>query len=154
MPDSWLPVFTAVSAGAASVAAIASWFNVLANGSAFRGKLLSDLLDEYATEEMRRAMVAVSQHQDDPLQPAPNEEQRRKVSHYFQKVYTLRAAGTISKRFARRAITRGQAVRFLGLEPVERGINANYDRRPFKFYARLHRLPRALPANSRSTGNR
>lgn len=133
-----------ISAIAAWTALIVSMFAMRANWRAFQGKLLSDLLDEYATEKMREAMVAISAHQDDPGKPAPNEEQRRMVSHYFQKVHRLWEAGTISKGFARQAITKGQAVRFLGMERIERGINSQYDQRPFKFYAKLHGLQRAI----------
>jgi hypothetical protein len=145
MPDqsvTWLSYVPAVTAVAAAMAAIASLVSIRANASAFRGKLLSDLLDEYATEDMRVAMVALSEYQDDPSKLAPNEQQRRKVSHYFQKVYTLWKAGTVSRSFVRQAISKDQSVRFLGLEPMERGINSQYDRGPFQFYAKLHGLTR------------
>ncbi len=150
MPDqlaTWLSLVTApgVSAVAAWTALIVSILTLRANRHAFLGKLLSDLLDEYATEKMREAMVVISEHQDEPGKPAPTEPQRRMVSHYFQKLYTLWKAGTISEPFAKQTISKGQAVRFLGLERIERSINPNYDRGPFKFYAKLHGLPRTQP---------
>lgn len=139
---------TTIAAVAASLAAIASWRAVRGNRKASEGKLLSDLLNEYAHEEMRKALEAVRSHLDIPSENDLKGGQRRMVSHYFQKVHRLREARLISEKFVRHAVDAGQVALFLRMEPLERElhrerkIGSEPDPSPFAFYARLYRLPR------------
>ena len=148
-------VAASVAATVAALAAVASWRAVRANQKAFEGRLLSDLMGEYASEGMGEALDALGRYFRNPNVGRPEDGQRRRVSHYFQKVHRLREARLISERFARRAIDRGQAIFFLKMEQLERDIHreqivrvpvdpTRFDETPFEFYAGLHGLKRSV----------
>jgi hypothetical protein len=147
----YAPTFTAIASIAACVSALislvavtAAWRAVRANQRAFEAKLLSDLIDEYASAEMTASIEAVTKHLDDPNERLLDTD-RRKVSHYFQKIYRLHKEGFIQIQMARAAVDAGKAALFSKMKPLEDEVRreknlpvvAGDD--PLKFYAELHR---------------
>ncbi len=70
---------------------------------------------------------------------------RRQVSHYFQKVHTLRSSGLIDDSYVRTVATKGQVEFYREiLEPLEAALNPEYDRSSFDSLGGLYNIPRQL----------
>jgi hypothetical protein len=144
---SYAGIFIAIAAAAAWFSAINTLRALRANQKAFEGKLLSDLMNEYASADMTESMEAVGQSFGNPT-VRPSGVHRRRVSHYFQKIYRLCDKDYIDRDMARAAIRIDQAAFFLRMEPLEDAVRREGNLPvvdgddPFGFYAELYGLPR------------
>ncbi len=165
------PTLLAQAAGSAFTlfAGIAAWFSAAAarraaaaTERATQVQTLSALLDAYASPEMLAAMMTLMSwfsenrersadefrrlRQDDYSAIKDVDLARRRVSHFFQKVYTLHAAGFLDEASVRIAATRGQVEFFRQrIEPLEAAISANYDRSSFDCLGALYGVGPTLP---------
>lgn len=127
---------------------------------AVQAQILSSLLDEYGSLEMRRAIGTLAnwyEEQHDKLAdslhmfnqkkkdiPIELDEARRHVSHYIQKITIMwLRAGLLDKETAMAALDKGQVQIYRELiEPLEWAITASYNRNSFDILGREYRVPR------------
>jgi hypothetical protein len=155
-------IIAAVAAVAAVFAAAAAWRAARATRQTTQAQLLSSLLDDYAGDEMLKAMVTLRRWKQDHGDQFADEfrslrqknysevekvdHARRRVSHYFQKIHTLHTAGLMDEHLVRKAATEGQVKFFREVvEPLEAAFNPKYDRSSFKYLGDLYDVSAWLP---------
>ena len=165
------PVFLAQAAGSVFTffAGIAAWLSAaaarraaVATERATQAQLLTSLLDAYSSPEMLSAMMQLrswfTKHgkraadefrrlrQDDYASIKEVDLARRRVSHFFQKVYSLHISGYLDEPTVRIAATKGQVEFFREIvEPLEAAIGANYDRSSFEGLGDMYGVGPTLP---------
>lgn len=156
----------AVAQTIALATAIAAWRAATASRTtaeatlkAWHGQLLTDLLDDYAAEDMLVAMDTLRawrmdkgkefarefKRQRDARSEAVNpvNQSRRRVAHYLYKVYRLSTAQLLDDGGLRAAMP-GSTAEFCCeiVEPLEAGVRPNYDPAAYKWVAALRDKPR------------
>ena len=135
--DSILLVIAAIGALASAIAAARSAsLTKRASGSS----LLLELLREYASPSMHRAVLKVVEWNGSDLIERGSEldEARRVVAHHFHAIASLEQRGLLSPGIARAAVPSMKVDLFLNtIKPMERHINRHYDRSSFEAIARL-----------------
>jgi hypothetical protein len=126
---------------------------------ATQAALISELLDSYASPEMLEAMILLRRFYEedrgnfaerfrnlrssDWLKVKDIDHSRRRVSHFFGKIYRLWAAGLIEEQLVRVVATEEQVQFFREvLEPLEAALSIDYDRRAFEQLGQLHGVRR------------
>ena len=156
---------TAIGAAGAAVAAGAAWRSSKAAKQAVeetrrasQAQIISSLLDAYGSEEMRIAMDELRawkcqygdkfadefrrHRMEDDNKFSSLNQGRRRVSHYFQKIHTLRSSGLIDDSYVRKVATKEQVEFYREiLEPLEAALNPNYDRSSFDSLGALYDIP-------------
>lgn len=158
-------VIALVAAVAAWRAARASFLSAAETRRGSQAQLVSSLLDSYASAETLASMICLrkwfSQHgrraadefrrlrQDDYAAIAEVDHARRRVSHFFQKLYVLHNSGYLDERAVRTIATKDTVAFFRGLiEPLEAAIGVDYDRSSFNFLGALYNIPPTLPSDA------
>jgi hypothetical protein len=131
---------------------------------AVQAQILSSLLDEYKSVEMRRAIRTLSDWYDgqhgqlaDTLRmfnqkeadiPVELDEARRCVSHHIQKITIMwLRSDLLDNNIAMAALDRGKVQIYRELvEPLEWAITSSYNRTSFETLGKEYRVPRrAIP---------
>lgn len=152
------------------LAGIAAWLSAaaakraaVATERATQAQLLNSLLDAYSSSEMLSSMMTLrawgtkhGKHAADEFRRLRQEDYpsiqdvdfaRRRVSHFFQKIYALHAAGHLDEPSVRLAAPRGQVDFFREIiEPLEAAISVNYDRSSFDGLGSMYGIGPSLPA--------
>jgi hypothetical protein len=150
--DFWLAAGTCVAAVAAVFSA---WFSRRSSHDAAKtaqATLFLSLQRQYASDEMLEDLRKLrswreeqgpdfaskweEQRETNPATRGVNES-RRRVSHFFGAIADLYRAGLLSEPLARALTPRDSAILFEVVEPLERQLNANYNRAHFKTLRRL-----------------
>jgi len=79
------------------------------------------------------------------------DQARRRISHFFQKIYVLHNSGYLDE-IAVRTIATKEMVSFLRdlIEPLEAAIGADYDQSSFSFLGALYNIGPTLPPAANS----
>ena len=151
----WVAMVTRMSAQAASEAANET-------RRAAQAQVLSNLLDEYSSQDMRKAIDALStwfsEHNNslaDELRrfngkqtsiPDDLNDARRKVSHHFQKIHIMELrAELLDKIVAEAALDKGQVQIYRELvEPLEWALTSSYNRTSFDYFGSKYRVHRRI----------
>ncbi len=155
-----------LAAGAALITAYAAWRSAVASGRAVdetrvatTAQIMSSLLDEYSSDQMSDALTGLRQFvqshgpefQDNFRELLGKsvdayrrlDSYRRRVSHFFDKIYRLQKAGYIDDAFVRTVVGPDAAEFYLEvIEPLDIFINPDYDDSAFKYFAKLHGVER------------
>ena len=154
--------FTLLAAIAAWRSATAADRGAEATAKATKTQLLVSLLNSYSSDEMLDAMLILrawtNSHgersadqfrrlrQDDYANIRSVDQARRRASHFFQNIYTLRTAGFLEDSDVRLVATKGQVEFFREvIEPLEAAIGANYDRSSFEYFGGLYGIQPGVP---------
>jgi hypothetical protein len=118
-------------------------------------QITSSLLDAYATDEMLHAMLLLSewakeyganfadeygQRRGEKYQQVENVDRaRRRISHYFEKIYALWKLKLIDESIVR-AVASAEQVKFLHekVEPLEATLNPQYEKSIFDAFGSLY----------------
>lgn len=156
------------TAGAALITAGAAWRSAVASRRAAdetrvatTAQIMSSLLGEYSSAEMSDAMTRLQQFEEThgcqlhhrflELRGEDRESyerlnaMRRRMAHYFDKIYRLQRAEYIDDAFVRTVVGQGQVEFYLKvIEPLEKAIDPAYDKSAFEYFAKLHGLDRRV----------
>ena len=169
MASQWTEVATVASAAFAMFSAIAGLLtvrearrSVLETRKLAQASLMSELLDEFNSDEMLNAMVCLRLFKDEHGNEFANkfalkrrgswdnirklDGDRRKVKKFFQKIYKLWKINILGNDFVKGVITYDQ-LRFCFdvVIPLEIAINSRFDRRAFDELSEIFDLPRNPP---------
>ncbi len=166
--DQWWFLFEVLTLIALLLTAVAAWRSASASRRAVgetrvatTAQIMSSLLDEYQSDAMSKAMTGLRQfershrpvfqdHFLDLLQRSPDsyrplDAKRRRVAHYFDKIYRLQRAEYVDDAFVRTVVGQGQVEFYLKvIEPLEKAIDLDYDESAFEYFAKLHGLDRRV----------
>ena len=153
-------IFTLFSALAAKGAATET-------KKATQASLIASLIDAYSTSEMLDAMLCLNDFKtchgdnfadvfhrlrtDDYNSIRQVDHARRRVSHFFIKIHTLKKLEYLNDNAVMEVATKGQVEFFRHVvEPLEAALNVDYDRSAFESLGKLYdikpgRLPMANP---------
>ena len=164
--DQWWFLFEVLTLIALLLTAVAAWRSASASRRAVgetrvatTAQIMSSLLDEYQSDAMSKAMTGLRQfershrpvfqdHFLDLLQRSPDsyrplDAKRRRVAHYFDKIYRLQRAEYIDDTFVRTVVGRDQVEFFLEvIEPLEKAVKSDYDKSAFEYFAKLYGVER------------
>jgi hypothetical protein len=156
------------------VTAIAAWLSAHAamraateTKKATHASLIANLLDAYSSPEMLDALLKLNDFKAHYGDNYANEfrrlrieayddirevdHARRRVSHFFNKIHTLKKLRHLDLPEVKEVATKGQVEFFRQVvEPLEAALNADYDRSAFESLGELYsigpgRLPLANP---------
>ena len=150
--------------------AMATWLSARAakraateTQKATKASLIASLLDAYSSSEMLVAMLRLNDFKtrhggnfadvfrrlrtDDYDSIRKVDHARRRVSHFFNKIHTLKKLEYLNDDAVKEVATKGQVEFFRHVvEPLEGALNANYDRSAFESLGRLYDIqPGPLP---------
>jgi inorganic triphosphatase YgiF len=154
--------------------AIAAWLSARAakraateTQKATQASLTASLLDSYSSPEMLDGMLRLNDfktrhgdnfadefrrlRRDDYDFIRDVDHARRRVSHFFSKIHTLKKLEYLNDNAVKEVATKGQVEFFRHVvEPLEAALNVDYDRSAFESLGRLYgiqpgRLPMANP---------
>ena len=137
------------TAGAAWRSAYAARRSADETRVATTAQIMSNLLDEYRSDEMSDAMTGLQQFEEShgcqlhhrflELRREDRESykllnaMRRRMSHYFDKIYRLQRAEYIDDAFVRTVVGQGQVEFYLKvIEPLEKAVKPAYDKFAFE----------------------
>jgi hypothetical protein len=166
--DFLIAIFTALSAFGALGAAIAAFLSARATERGAEetrnnttAQLFSSLLESYATDEMLDSMNSLQEYRkkegsafakkfaklriSDYGKIKKLDHARRRISHYFNKVYVLYTEGLIDKKMVCGVVNKEQ-IRFYRevIEPLEAAINEEYDQSRFDTLGGLHGVQKSM----------
>lgn len=154
----WTIVFNFAMFIVALASAIAAWCSISTAKKADRGTVLKQLIEEYSESDMCQALRLLIHWQEKHCKDSSKiwkqklkqndktaqdvEGARRKVSHYFQKIFNLHKMGVIEdKVFTHFSGYDGVNI-FLGIvESLEYELNELYDKSAFKAFRKYKKMP-------------
>jgi len=143
----------------AACAAIAAWRSARATEKTGLAQILMKITDAYSSPEMLSGMLNLrkwqKEHPDDydtkfaKMRNDKDEypkirifdEDRRRYSHHFYKIWLLSDRGLVNESFVKKVATREQVDFLLEvIEPLERATNPKYDHSPFDFFRNIYHI--------------
>lgn len=155
-------IIALLTAFASFRAASAAKLAATATQQATQAQLMNTLLDSYASPQMHSDLRDLQDWFKKHGQRATDEfriarqgqahnvdEARRRISHYFQKIYKLKVSGFLDEAAVRAVADEGQ-VSFLRnyVEPLEGAISSSYDRSSFDGLGKLYNIGPPLHSHS------
>ena len=148
-------IFTGVAAIFTGIAAGAAWSAAHQTRRAIAGGLISQLLDDYNSDEMLCAMrcldewkkehgeefaLVFAEKRKTKYQEVKSvDSARRRVKLFFVKIYQLTEGELLPPKDIIRLLNQGQAYFALNyVEPLEKAINQRYDDRHFRFLDKVY----------------
>jgi len=132
-----------------AILALVSWHNANLTKKAFQSSIILNLTESYASDEMNEAMKNVRQYWDgNPenflhkiVESKILDNQRRKISHHFLKIYLLKVSDVIDDSLMMKLASKGSIEYLLEIiEPVEKYLNPKYNQDMFDEYRRILKL--------------
>jgi hypothetical protein len=143
----------------AAVAAIAACLSAKATKKTSLAQILMQITDAYSSPEMLSGMLNLRNWQNehpndfstkfaemrndkDEYAKIQNlDEDRRRYSHHFYKIWLLSDRGLVNKGFVKKVATREQVDFLLEvIEPLELAINPKYDHSTFDFFRNIYHI--------------
>lgn len=139
----------------ATLATVAAFWAASEARRAAQSQLVVSLVTHYASRDMLEAIVKAKawDGKERILEGGEFDVARRVVSHHYQHIASLGEAGFLSRKLLH-IVTTQEGVAFFWdvIQPMERHINSEYNRRPFEYLASLYggeaKLRRMLPRGS------
>jgi len=143
----------------AACAAIAAWRSARATEKTGLAQILMKITDAYSSPEMLSGMLNLRKWQkehpgdfaakfaemrndkDEYAKIKNLDEDRRRYSHHFYKIWLLSDRGLVNKSFVKKVATREQVDFLLEvIEPLELEINPKYDHSTFDFFRNIYHI--------------
>ena len=154
--EEWTWLILAIGVLIAAVATGAAWRSAKATEKTGLAQILMQITDAYSSPEMLSGMLKLrewqTQHGQDWVKDfvdlrrsdypkvKAEDEARRRYSHHFYKIWLLSDRGLVNESFVKRVASHEQVDFVLAvIEPLEKGINPNYDHSTFDTFRRIYR---------------
>ena len=143
----------------AALAAVAAWRSARATEKTGLAQILTQITDAYSSPEMLSGMLNLRKWQNehpkdfatkfaemrndkDEYAKIKNlDEDRRRYSHHFYKIWLLLDRGLVNKSFVKKVAPREQVDFLLEvIKPLERAINPKYDHSTFDFFRNIYHI--------------
>lgn len=153
----------------ALITAIAAWLSARAakraateTQKATQASLTGNLLDAYSSQEMLDALLQLKSFKDsygdnfadefrhlrirDYNAISEVDHARRRVSHFFSKIHTLKKLDYLDQQAVKAVATKGQVEFFRQVvEPLEAALNVDYDHSAFESLGKLYNIGPGCP---------
>jgi hypothetical protein len=120
-------------------------YNSDTQAKSFRANIILNLADSFSSQGMNDAMKNLKDNEEhiktidhEVFQNTIYDQNRRKVTHHFFKMYLLKRNNIIDDKILK-TVAQKEDVQFLveHIEPMEQKINKDYNREMFDFYHNL-----------------
>jgi hypothetical protein len=152
--NTWIPILTFLIA---LITILFGWSVLNHNKKIRLYELVLDITKEYASEEMLNGILLIRKWEQENKEVEKNFAEefgkirksdyqkikaldiaRRKIAHYFGRIYLLKKNGVIKNKEIMKIISTGQIEILIDLiEPLEESIDSNYNKSIFNFFANL-----------------
>jgi hypothetical protein len=152
--NTWIPILTFLIA---LITILFGWSAINHNKKIRLYELVLDITKEYASEEMLNGILLIRKWEQENKEVEKNFAEefgkirksdyqkikaldiaRRKIAHYFGRIYLLKKNGVIKNKEIMKIISTGQIEILIDLiEPLEESIDSNYNKSIFNFFANL-----------------